>query len=193
VAHGTSVVDGKINRARRFNGIADDYINIPPINIGDAITVAAWVYSDNFVQDGFVVTKNPVNTQWALYFDRSSRDAANGLLKWRGVGSETSISCPVPSSKTWHHIVGRQEGTAASLYVDGVLCASGPLPAIGNEAHWISIGRYDSHDCYFLFNGQIDEVRIYNRALSDTEISQLFTASDSIPSLSSTPNEEAKL
>ena len=67
VAHGTSVVDGKSNRARSFNGTADDYIDIPPINIRDAITVAAWVYSDNFVQNGFVVTKNPVNTQWALF------------------------------------------------------------------------------------------------------------------------------
>jgi Concanavalin A-like lectin/glucanases superfamily len=192
-AKGTGVVDGKINRARSFNGNAADYIDIPPINISNAITVSAWVYSDNFVQNGFVVTKNPVNTQWALFFDRSSAGAANGLLKWRGVGAESNIACPVPSSKTWHHIVGRQEGTAASLYVDGVLCASGPLPAIGNAASWISIGRYDSPDCYFYFNGQIDEVRIYNRALSDTEISQLFTASDSRPSSSSTSNAQAKL
>ena len=116
------------------------------------------------------------------FFDRSSPGAANGLLKWRGVGAESNIACPVPSSKAWHHIVGKQEGTAASLYVDGVLCASGPLPAIGNAASSISIGRHDSVGCYHYFTGQIDEVRIYNRALSDTEISQLFTSSDSRPS-----------
>lgn len=192
IAHGTTVVDGKSNRARSFNGNAD-YIDIPPISIRDAITVAAWVYSDNFVQNGFVVTKNPVNTQWALFFDRSSPGAANGLLKWRGVGAESNIACPVPSSKAWHHIVGKQEGTAASLYVDGVLCASGALPAIANAPSSISIGRYDRPDCYFYFNGQIDEVRIYNRALSDTEISQLFTSSDSRPGSSPASKAEVKL
>ena len=66
--HGTTVVDGKVKRARGFNGISD-YIDIPSISILDAITVAAWIYSDNFVQDGFVVTKNPANTQWALFFE----------------------------------------------------------------------------------------------------------------------------
>ena len=186
VAHGTSVVDGKSNRARSFNGNAD-YIDLPPISVRNAITVAAWVYSDNFVQNGFVVTKNPVNTQWALFFE------ANGYLKWRGGGPESNVACAAPSNRAWHHIVGKQEGTAASLYVDGVLCASGPLPAFGNAPTSISIGRYDSPLCYYYFNGQIDEVRIYDRALSDAEISQLFTSIDSRPGSSPEPKAEVKL
>jgi hypothetical protein len=169
-ARGTSVVDGKSNRARSFNGNAE-YIDIPPISISNAITVATWVYADNFVQNGFLVTKNPVNTQWALFLE------TNGL-KWRGAGPESTVVCATPSNRTWHHIVGKQEGTVGSLYVDGVLCASGPVPAIGNAASSISIGRHDSVGCYHYFTGQIDEVRIYNRALSDTEIFQLFSSGD---------------
>jgi len=167
VPHGTTVVDGKSNRARSFNG-RDDYIEIPSITISDAITVAAWVYSDNFVQNGSVVAKNAIYVQWALFFE------ADGLLKWRGAGSGNGVVCAAPSNHNWHHIVGRQKGTAGSLYVDGVLCAAGNFPAIGNAPTPISIGRFNTLG-FRSFTGQIDEVRIYNRALSDSEISQLFT------------------
>src|SRR6202035_2845966 len=89
--NGTTVVDGKINKARSFNG-SGDYIDIPTISIPDAITVAAWVYSDSFVQSGFVVTKNPVNTQWALFFQ------SDGFLKWRGAAIENNVVCAAPSN-----------------------------------------------------------------------------------------------
>jgi hypothetical protein len=178
---GTTVVEGKSGKARNFNGVVD-YIEIPALNIPNAITVSAWVYSDKFVQNGFVVTKNPVNKQWALFFE------SDGFLKWRGSSGEQSLKCPVPSNGTWHHIVGKQEGTNASLYVDGVLCASGSVPAIGNGAGSITVGRFDGGK-YYHFRGSIDEVRIYNRALSDIEITELFrlSASEASPAASSNP------
>lgn len=172
--HGTTVVDGrKGGKARMFNG-KGDYIEVPPIAIPDAITVSAWVYADNFVQNGFVVTRNPVNTQWALFF------AADGLLRWRGASSSSNVACNVPPSRQWHHIVGKQTGTSGSLYVDGVLRASGTVRAIGNAPTSITIGRYDTVG-FDYFTGRIDEVRIYNRALSDAEILELFT-SELLPS-----------
>ena len=163
---GTTVVEGKVNGARSFSGHGD-YIDVPTINIPNAITVSAWVYSEDFGQTGFVITKNPVNTQWALFFQ-------SGFVKWRGVGTETKIMCPAPSNNNWHHIVARQKDTAGSLFVDGVLCASGHLPAIGNAPSSISIGRFDTVG-FDYFVGRIDEVRVYNRALSDHEVSELFT------------------
>jgi hypothetical protein len=170
---GTTVVDGKFNRARAFNGIGD-YIEIPPVNIPDAITVAAWVYSNRFGQNGFVVTKNPVNTQWGLLFEF-------GSLKWRGGGINATVACPAPANGSWHHLLAKQEGTTASLYLDGVRRASGSVLAIGNASSSINIGRYDSPS-FFFFNGRIDDVRIYNRALSDPEIVELFGSDDPKPS-----------
>jgi hypothetical protein len=172
-AYGTSVVEGKFNRARRFSG-KGDYIEIPSINIRDAITVAAWVYADNFMQSGFVITKNPIDTQWALFFQ------GNRLLKWRGIGAGDNVMCPAPSDGVWHHIVAKQEGTTGSLYIDGALCSRATQPAIGNGASLINIGRFDSGDHWY-FNGLIDEVRIYNRALSDKEVAELFTTNSSPP------------
>ncbi len=167
--HGTTVADGKVKRARSFDGHSD-YIDLPGVSTPGAITVATWVYADTFLQNGFIITKNPVNTQWALFLEF-------GVLKWRGGAAGATISCAGPSNQNWHHIVGRQKGVEASLYVDGRLCASGTLPLIGNASSGISLGRYDTVNFdYFL--GRIDEVRIYNRALSETEISELFRSSD---------------
>jgi hypothetical protein len=178
---GTTVVDGKSGKARGLNGVGD-YIEIPAINIANAITVSAWVFSDKFSQNGFVLTKNPVNTQWALFFE------SDGYLKWRGSGVEQTVKCPAPSNGAWHHIVAKQEGTNASLYIDGVLSASGPVPPIGNGAGSITMGRFDGGKNYYL-RGRIDEVRVYNRALTDSEISELFRTggSDLPPQVSSSP------
>ena len=142
-AYGTNVVDGKIGRARSFNGNGD-YIDIPPINIPNAITVSAWLYADNFLQNTFMIAKNPINTQWALIIE------GRGLLKWRGAGVGTNVVCDMPSNGAWHHIVATQEGTTGSLYMDGVLRASGTLPAIGNGAGAINLGRFNSGDHWYL-------------------------------------------
>jgi hypothetical protein len=177
--HGTNVVDEKIGHVRTFNG-RSDYIHIPAIYVSDAITVAAWVYSNNFVQNGFVVMKNPVNTQWGLFFE------SDGFLKWRGGGPE-SLVCSAPSNGEWHHIVSKQDGRLASLYMDGVLCVTGNLSVTGNAPSSINIGRFDSG---YYFTGRIAEVRIYNRALSDSEVSGIFTSTPlTVPSAWSSPSE----
>ena len=112
-AYGTSVVEGKSDRARSFSGNGD-YIEIPPINIAHAITVAAWIYSDNFLQQTYIIAKNPINTQWALIIE------GKGLMKWRGGGVETNVVCDMPTNGAWHYVVAKQEGTTGSLFVDGI-------------------------------------------------------------------------
>ena len=97
---------------------------------------------------------------------------------WRGAGVETNVVCDIPSNGAWHHIVATQEGTMGTLYMDGVLRASGTLPAIGNGAGAINLGRFNSGDHWY-FTGRMDEVRIYNRALSHPEVTELFRLSDS--------------
>jgi hypothetical protein len=171
-ATGTGIVEGKLKGARSFSGLKE-YVEIPPINLKDAITVSAWVYSDRFFQNGFVVTKNPVNTQWALFFEA-------GSLKWRTVGNSNNVVCPAPVNGSWHHIAATQAGSTATLYLDGKMRASGTLPPIGNAPTSVNIGRYDSPS-FSYFNGRIDDVRLYNRVLTAAEIAELYSAGNSVP------------
>jgi hypothetical protein len=121
------------------------------------------VYSTNFNQNGFIVGKNPVNNQWELFFEGS-------VLRWRG-GSTTSVACSNPSNSSWHHVVGTQTGTTATVYIDGVQCNTGAVTAINNGTDTVEIGRFRGG---YYFNGKIDDVRIYNRALTAEEVQSLY-------------------
>ncbi len=74
----------------------------------------------------------------------------------------------------WHHIVAvRTSSTDGEIYVDGSLAGSGSGPArsLNNVPVWIGGPGFTGP---FQFNGLIDDVRIYNKALSAAEVQQLY-------------------
>ena len=91
-------------------------------------------------------------------------------------------SCPL-SSNTWYHVVTTYDGTTRSLYLNGVLKASdtnrGPNNATAAEFH---IGKTC---CAEYFTGLIDDVAIYNRALTESEVADL--ANSAVPTNSGIP------
>ncbi len=158
----TSPTQGKVGQGLKFNG-SSTYISTPTQNLPDRSQSVRGLYSSNFSQNGMIVEKDPVNTQWELRFE-------SGGLRWLPA-SGTGVVAASPSNNHWHHIVATQTGTTASLYVDGVLVNTATVAAIGNGSGPIYIGRYNSG---YYFNGSIDDVRIYNRALSAQEVQQLY-------------------
>jgi uncharacterized protein (TIGR02145 family) len=83
------------------------------------------------------------------------------------------------SDGKWHHLVGTYDGTTMKIYVDGVnkgssWFLSGSLPT---QAGNMRIGAdYETFPSNF-WNGSLDDIRIYNRALSDAEVAQLYNMS----------------
>jgi len=83
----------------------------------------------------------------------------------------------------WHHVVGMREGNTGFVYVDGVLDGSLELPEgydlSGSSQHNALIGAITDHrdptgaTLEKLFMGTIDEVAVYDRALSDAEVAAL--------------------
>lgn len=163
---GATLTAGKNGQNNGAYSFTNAYIEIPTISM-TAVTASAWVYSTNYSQTGFVVGKNPVNAQWEIFFEGS-------IMRWRG-GSPIvdSTNCAIPSNNAWHHLVGTQVGTTAALYIDGAQCSTGTTTAIGNGAGTIDIGRFNG-GYYYL--GTIDDVRVYNRALSASEVQALYVA-----------------
>jgi len=77
------------------------------------------------------------------------------------------------SDGNWHHFVGTRSGSTITLYVDGVSIAtatSGSACAPGGN---MMVGMFGANSS-FVWNGSIDEVAYYNRALSSGEVSTLF-------------------
>ena len=176
--HGATWTTGQIDGALSFDGV-DDYVdcgNDESLDITDEITVSAWVYSDDFHQHGMVVVKNPVNSVWEFFFEASPTGEGQSGLKWRG-DSLIGIVANKPSDSQWHHILATQDGTLAKIYIDGIESASGTISALGSSSGTVNIGRFDSGvptSWIYYFNGKIDDVRIYDKALSAEEIRRLY-------------------
>jgi len=68
----------------------------------------------------------------------------------------------------WAHVAATFDGTTARLYVNGVEVGSGPFSLGNNPAAEMRIGSYNNDSP--TYNGDIDEVRMYNRALTPAEL-----------------------
>ena len=125
-------------------------------------------------------------TRWGSNFtDRTwwfGCDVDTDELEINFYGSATSISVngPVIDDGLWHYGGWVYDGSVGEvrLYLDGELVnrQAYTLDANMNVANPVCIGGYDStcSDSRFFFDGLIDDVRIYNRALSTTEVNQLY-------------------
>jgi len=78
-----------------------------------------------------------------------------------------------PDDGNWHHIVGTYDRVATKRYVDATLLGSTAYTdPINTSPSTVRIGARD--DLLESYNGYLDEVKIYNKALSADEISDLY-------------------
>jgi len=90
------------------------------------------------------------------------------------VGSYTDTSNSNSMSlSAWHFVTGTFDGTNGRVYVDGVLQATTPAGTAASFSGLMNIGKNLASNSYW--NGLIDDVRIYNRALSAAEIQALYS------------------
>ena len=172
----TDWVDGKINKALDFDG-GDDRIIIPASTTFDVqnLSISAWVYSSNFTQSGFIFEKGLVNTQYSFFF-------AGGSVCFRtynSSGSGDSLYKTLAelgiSNGNWYHIVATYNGSFKKIYVNGVEKGSAVYAQVlrtglgTNQA----IGSFGGGNGYF-YNGQIDDVRVFNYALTAEQIKQVY-------------------
>ena len=172
---------GKIGQALKFTG--PDYVhstNITALNNATAFSISAWV-KRGAVGTKVLLGKGTVSDG---YESMELWDDGNAYFETSTAGSPAYGSVSL-SDSNWHHLVevydGSQSGNASRLkgYIDGVrqeLSFTGTVPATtANNSDAFDIGRYLTGD-NSVSQGNIDDVRIYNRALSATEIKQLYTA-----------------
>jgi hypothetical protein len=168
---------GKVNKAYDFPGIAFNYIQVPDassLHIS-IFTLNAWIYTTTDYGSGQVIQKGRdiVNGHYGLY-----TTSVGGTNLYSGVNGTTGI--PQPSTGEWHMISGSVSGNKARFYLDGKFMKdtslSNSFVCSGTEP--LAIGMH-----YFAgvpsgwtypYKGKIDDIRIYNRALSENEISNLY-------------------
>ncbi|HEY6730298.1 MAG TPA: LamG-like jellyroll fold domain-containing protein [Solirubrobacterales bacterium] len=165
----TSTASGKFGRALSFDG-TNDRVDVPDaasLDLTNAMTLEAWVKPTTNASWRTVMLKERGTNDlvYALYSSNGSKPRAENFT-----GAEnTAAGTAALALNAWSHLAATYDGTNLRFYVNGVLvttkATSGSMPntanplRIGGNAVW---GEY--------FSGLIDEVRIYNRVLSATEI-----------------------
>jgi len=162
----TWITTGRYGAALSFSGTGA-FVSIPnsqSLNMTNAITVEAWVYPTALGGWKPLVYKE---TGFAYVLMGSSGSSSTPSFGGSFSSANAMGTTALPLN-TWSHIAGTYDGTTLRVYVNGVLATSqaqtgtisastGPLMIGGNNE-----GEY--------WAGRIDEVRIYNRALSQSEI-----------------------
>jgi hypothetical protein len=182
---GVTKTIGKVGQALSFNGTSGHVSvgDISSFNASTAFTVSAWVYktgnSAGTSLSGTIAGKwdSPAGLGWFLECNDTDHASPN-LLRFyiSGVSSASTYSVGQVSNNAWHHILVKYDGVKKYIYIDGVLDTSPNTTGTPTTSTtYFEIGYYNGSGAFNnYFNGKIDEVRVYNRALSATEVKQLY-------------------
>ena len=174
---GATWIAGKINSALSFNG-STNYVVTPNIVLGNTFSISAWVNPTAIPQGSFWRIAETRYTG-GLYLGTDASGTKYKFIVNNGTGSTGScgatFGCAQGGTITsgWHLVTATFDGTTATLYVDNSMVATETFTAPGNTTYPLYIGRYYGANGYG-WNGGIDEVRLYNRALTSTEVSAIY-------------------
>jgi hypothetical protein len=188
---GVSWTAARFQSGLSFDGV-DGEVDVPdsPALEGSNVTVSAWVKAYGSPGDyRYIVAKGGngcCTGSYGLY------TGANGGLEFYVAASPTTYVDSPDAGTTiwngqWHNVVGTFDGSSVRLYVDGQQMGSGspdsrPIQYNLPTGSDLVIGDYPW--CAGLaFNGAIDEVKVFNRALSPAEISLGYRTSNQLSDL----------
>lgn len=165
---------GNANQAYTFNGI------------NGTITVANWnILTGNATRTMSVWFKAPIPSgftmmlSWGLIETNRSSSIGTGTQPlYIGFFSVFSHAVGIINPEQffdnrWHLMTFTHDGSLMNLYLDGALQATTPNVSLNTASSNLVIGAY-SPSGGGQFNGAIDEVRVYNRALTAAEIQQMY-------------------
>jgi hypothetical protein len=173
----TAWVAGKLGNALQFDGV-DDYVdcgNDASLNITNIGTVELWVRPGSHDYTTFYIILNKGDFGASKYGYRiyHQDNYAEETYKFEiSDDSGCQFKTVTITKNTWHHLAMVWNGSVFVGYVDGEeqFNVTQTLNVLNNALPLtISSNNYP-------FNGLIDEVAIYNRALSQTEIQELYNA-----------------
>lgn len=185
-----TLATGKFGKVYTFSGASGSYVAIPKnaaLNINGDITLSAWVNmaARNTYGSPIIDKNNGTGGGQTDYLFRVSSAGVLYLYAGNGTTDYSTYSVAVIPLNEWHFVTATISSTTMTVYVDGM--ASGtPTTFVGtrnNSNHNLGVGSRMNSDNYYTggslynFNGSVDDVRVYNRALSPEEITTLYQGS----------------
>ena len=163
-------VKGKFGNALKFNGKTDwvEVAHHDSLTVDSEVTVMAWIkaerYTDPSTQWQGIVAKSNSPRSYSFY----TTSGGGGALHFSAAGGSTSKKIKL---NEWQHVVAQVKDEKHLYYIngeDGGGGASGVKLPGKKDTATVVVGK--SHEATREFLGLIDEVRIWNRALSQKEV-----------------------
>lgn len=173
----TATMPGRLGQSLKFDG-TDDYVtlgSLPALDQNNAMSISAWIKPSTVAAGEMDVLANSDGTNKAYRLSIN-----NTAGKTRCVWASTAVVSGNLSlvANTWQHVVLVRSGSSGAwtcaLYLNGVFDAAGGTannPDGTNQS--TSIGREGSNSSRY-FSGAIDDVRLYNYAISTSTIQRLY-------------------
>lgn len=164
---------GKYGGALTFDGV-NDFVNVPDANSLDlttGMTLSAWVRPTTLGNWRQVLLKErPNGLTYGLYGTGGTGNRPNSTISVGGVDRE--VNAPAASAltvNTWAHLAVTYDGTTMRIYVNGTQVATrAQTGAMATSSNALKIGGNAIWGEWYA--GQVDEVRVFNRALTAVEI-----------------------
>jgi len=170
-----------LGHAPRFNGAAGTYVNLGLFHPGNSLSVEVWINLDPAANNN--PSYNAIVARWdgSYELDVAPGDIVNLVV--RNQANEMGlVAAPAPIQRgEWYHVVGIYHGGLLQLYLNGSLAASVPFAGTlrngGPAPDRVLIGATrDGSSSSFQWKGLIDEVALYDYALSPSQIGAHFLA-----------------
>ncbi len=174
----------------KFDG-STDYYTVPDnssIDLNGSLTIEAWINPCDTIGHKMILTKLWCNGgQFSYYFSFN-----NGQLTWAynangSCGGPATNSyrsnAPIVKNNSWQHVAVVHTPTSVTLYHNGIQIAGSLVSGIytgllANSNQPLRVGTYRSlgGSYGFFFNGRMDEIRLWNTALTSSQISSRYTS-----------------
>ena len=191
----TASTEGVSGQALEFDG-SDDYVTIADTDtltfgndtVDEPFSFSLWVKLNAFDALGGLIGKwnaQAGTNEWVAFTSNTVNGDVRFILRDASTGGDIeALTGAVLSLNTWAHVVGTYDGSESQsglvIYVNGTTVAStnsvsGSYTAMENTSNNVDIGRFiDGGGVVDDINGTLDEVRVYSRALTASEVEVLY-------------------
>jgi hypothetical protein len=176
-----SYVVGKLNNCYQFNSTSSKVAFGDAVKPTTSMSVSAWVKTSETTKDTPILDCHIYGTNWEGYSLRINNDGPVGMFLGTNTAtmfdsSANPIFPTLLTNNVWHHVVMTWNGTTIYCYVDNTKNAGSAYSStiVYDASNVLNMG-YDAANSIWA-NGYIDEVGVWNRALTDVEVTTLYNS-----------------
>lgn len=173
ISGATATASGKINGAYDFDGTNDYLYRNAFSSLGKSgtYTYSLWFYANTIDATQILLKNNLASDDRNVIGISAAGDICVGY--YDGTTTRGKSKGSTITADTWYHVVFVKSGTTVTGYLNGTVMTGSNGPQYSNETGFALGGKQDTS---FHFDGIIDEVGLWSRALTSTEVTELYNS-----------------